>query len=97
MFIDLNTFTSLAKHGANRDEIFEKLLQYRPEVFIELYHMDEIVEEMTKQLNQLREKGNRVGLVSAIKIYRSITGTELKDAKRQVELYIDQGLIVIDP
>lgn len=86
--ISKGTLNILIKGDWDKDALIEKLAVKHPDIFMSLMHDDDLVYQV--QLAYYSDK-DRPNKVSAIKTYRTLTGTSLKDAKEAVERMIENG------
>jgi hypothetical protein len=77
---------ALVNNKIDANEIVSKLVSFHPEIFLKLLHLDDLV----YQIQLAYGDGN---MVAAIKKYRALTGTGLKDAKLAIEEMFDKGII----
>ncbi|MBT8355150.1 MAG: ribosomal protein L7/L12 [Desulfofustis sp.] len=91
MQITQEALVQLAMNGVDKDEIIEKLIMRHPQIFMSLLMADDLIYQIQKVYSSVDKRGTNK--VAAIKEYRSLTGTGLKEAKDAVEKMIDTKAI----
>ena len=90
--ISTEVFQALLSKNIDKDQIIMTIATYNPEVLLSALHMDDLTYHV--QLAYQSSELGRNDKVAAIKKYRSLTGTNLREAKEAVELMIENKEIV---
>lgn len=86
----------LVKNDFDKDQLITRLIQYCPDVFLKMLHDDDLIFQIQMAYSQPRSPGSDFkgpNKVAAIKEYRRLTGTDLKDAKHAVEAMMETNQI----
>lgn len=87
--IKTETLDMLIKGELDKDLLIQRLIQYHPEIFVKLAQTEDLQYEIQLAFTE----DGKANKVKAIKKYRELTGTDLRDAKEAVELMIENGEI----
>lgn len=86
-----DVLSALVSNQLDHTDIVKKLAVYHPEVLLQILHLDDLTYMVQKAYN----KDGKANKVAAIKKYRELAGTDLRDAKRAVEKMIDSHQIYV--
>ena len=91
--ISLSDLDALLKGNFDKDAMIFNLAKRYPDVFEKLINFDELEDEIEKAYKGASNDTNKV---AAIKKYRELTGTGLKEAKDAVEYWLQHGVLPDD-
>lgn len=85
----------VATNDRIKDDIIRGLIDHHPQIFMSLLHRDDLVYQVQQAYSPMGM--NRPNKVAAIKQYRNLTKTSLKEAKLAVESMIVNKSLISGP